>query len=230
LRTLGGFFGGALGLLGIEASGWYIAISSVGVFGGALLGLAYGTILLPRFAVIRAEVRRSVWRWIAIAAVTAVLISWIVYPLVPDRDAQSLEVQVMRLVAGPEQLTVENTGLTTSEIGILRSIGLHGKLLGGIQSFSGGGNKQARALIIVSSPLSAKVTLREPRAISVVYVQEGDSWNMYPANAPTLRKTITLTNAAGEYEGLSVAIEPIIGTAHSFTWYPPIKTTSSSNR
>ena len=230
LRILGGVFGTILGLLGTEAAGWYIALSAIGVYAGAVLGLAYGTILLPRFAATRAGERRA-WRWIAIAGVTVVLIVEIIYPLLPDRSAQSLQVEIMRLAPGPEEITAENNrGLTTTEVEVLRSLGLRGELHGGIQSFSGGGEKQARALILFRGPISNKVVLREPKATDVVYVQEGESWNMYPTNAPTLRKTITLTNLPGDYEGLSVAIEPIVGKPTPFTWYPPIRSTQVSNR
>jgi hypothetical protein len=114
-----------------------------------------------------------------------------------------------------------DTGLTATEAGVLRSLGLRGELHGGVQSISGGGDKQARALIIVRGQLSSKVRLREPNAANVIFVQEGERWNMYPSDAPTLRKTITLTSAAGEFEGLSVAIEP--GKPTLFTWYPPIR-------
>jgi hypothetical protein len=222
LQILGGLFAAVLGLLGIASAGWYIAISAVGIYGGALLGLVYGIFLLPGFAVIR-EQRRQWWRWIAIVSVTLLLSAGIVSPLLPNLDAQSLEVQVMRLVPGPEELTTGNTGLTATKVEVLHSLGLRGKLYGGIQSFSGGGDRKARALVVVRGPVPSKVTLREPKAASVVYVQEGGRWNMYPPNAPTLRKTITLTDAAGEYEGLLVRIEPVLREPKPFTWYPPIR-------
>jgi hypothetical protein len=228
LRVLGGIFAGILGLLGTDAAGWYIAISAVGVYAGALSGLAYGTLLLPRFAVVRSEERPRVWRWAGIIGATIVLTTGIVFPLLPDRDAQSLEVEVMRFVPGSEEITQEKTGLKSAEVGVLRSLGLRGKLYGGMQGWSGGGAKQARVLIVVCGPISKKVVLNQPKATSIVYVQEAGSWHMYPSNAPTLGKTITLTESAGEYEGLSVAIEPIAGKASSFTWYPPIKSTQSN--
>ncbi len=222
LRILGGLFAAALGLLGIASAGWYIAISSVGVYGGGVVGLLYGVFLLPRFAAIREQQRRW-WQWVAIGSATLLLGAGIVYPLIPDRNAQQLEVSVMRLVPGPEDLPGENSGLSATEVSVLHSLGLRGELHGGIQSFSGGGDKKARALIVVRGPISSKVTLREPKAADVVYVQDGEHWKMYPANAPTIRKMITLTDAPGEYEGLIFAVEPVIGEPKAFTWYPPIK-------
>jgi len=230
LRILGGFFGAVLGLLGIEAAGWYIAISAVAVYAGALLGLTYGALLLPRFAITHAEKRLPLLRWFAIAGATVSLLMAIVYPMIPDRDAQSLEVLVIRLVPGPEELASENTGLNTTELVLLRSVGLRGRLHYGIQSFTGAGGKQARAIVVVTSPISAKVTLKEPKATSVIYIQEHENWDMYPTSAPTLRKTIVLKNAEGEYEGLTVAIDPVIGKPPSFTWYPPIKAIQSNTR
>jgi hypothetical protein len=222
LRTLGGVFGSVLGLLGIAAAGWYIAISWVATDVGAVLGLLFGVILLPKFAVVRTLSPMHWWRWAALIGVTLCFAMGIIYPLLPDRDAQSLEVHVVRFVPGPEKITVENTGLLQSEVIVLNSLGLSGKLLGGIQSFSGGGDKQARVLIVVRGPVSSKAILREPKGTSAVYVQDGNRWNMYPSNATTLRKTITLMDGSGEYEGLSIAIEPV-GKPDTFTWYPPIR-------
>ena len=220
LRVLGGFFAGALGLLGIAAAGWYIALSAAAVYGGAILGVIFGAILLPRFAILRLEPQRAWWQWAAIAGSAVLLAGGIVYPLLPNLDAQSLEVRIMRLVPGPEKITVESSGLKQTEVTVLNSLGLHGKLHGGLQSISGGGDKKARVLIVVRAPISSKITFREPKATNVVYVQDGDRWNMYPRDAPTLRKSITLTPEPGEYEGLSMAEES--GNPRAFTWYPPI--------
>ena len=73
LRILGGFIAAALGLLGIAAAGWYIVISVVAVYGGAILGGFYGAVLLPKLAATRAKPHRSLWGWVGIAAVTTFL-------------------------------------------------------------------------------------------------------------------------------------------------------------
>jgi hypothetical protein len=83
LRILGGFLAAALGLLGIEAAGWYIAISAVAVYGGAVLGLVYGAVLLPKLAAVRAKSQQTRWNSVGIAAVTALLMTGIVYRLYP---------------------------------------------------------------------------------------------------------------------------------------------------
>ena len=155
--------------------------------------------------------------------VSVLLGTAIIYPLIPDRDAQSLDVDVRRLVPGPEEITTENTGLKQNEVTTLTSLGLRGKLHGGLQSLSGSGDKHARVLIVVRGLIFSKVSLREPKATNVVYVQDGQSWQMYPPNAPTLRETITLTESKGQYEGLSVQVELLPGKPSTFTWYPPIK-------
>ena len=207
LRVLGGLLAGFLSLFGIAAAGWYIAISAVAVYGGGVLGLLFGALVLPKFASPPDEpVRRGWWRVVAIAGITLLFGAVIVYPLLPDRNAQSLEVLVVSLTPGPEQLTTDNTGLSEGELKTLNSLNLRGTLQGEIQSYSGGGDKHARALIVVRGPMTSKV-VRQPKATNVIYVQDGTTWRMYPNDAPTLRKKITLGDARGG-NGMTVAVDP----------------------
>jgi hypothetical protein len=146
--------------------------------------------------------------------------------MLPDRDAQSLDVVIERLVPGPDEIGADS-GLTKDEVTLLNSLGLKGKLHGGTQSSSSSGSdaNHAHALIVIQGPLTSRTTLRQPKATNVVYVQHGDTFLMYPDKAPTLKKKITLTEGIGEFEGLTVEIDPVIGKAQAFTWYPPIKRT-----
>jgi hypothetical protein len=144
--------------------------------------------------------------------------------VLPDRNAQSLEVVIERLVPGPEEIGPDS-GLTKEDVAILNSLGLKGKLHGGIQSYSGSGEKSARALIVIRGPLTSKVTLLQPKATNVVYVQDGSTFRMYPSDAPKLRQRITLAEGNREFEGLTVEIDPVIGKASTFTWSPPIRRT-----
>jgi MFS family permease len=218
-RIFGGVFAGALGFLGVAAAGWYIAISSVGVYGAAILGLTFGSVLLPRFVNFPALPQRRWWHWAAIATTCALFATGILYPALPDRDAQVLEINVVRLVPGPEKLEPPG-GSSAIQTAIIDSLGLHGRLHGGIQSSSSGPeDKQARALIVVRGTISTKATLHVPKATDVVYIQDGTIWRMYPANAPTLDQTITLTQ--DNAETLSMTIGD--GRSSRFSWYPPIR-------
>jgi hypothetical protein len=207
LRSLGGLLAAFLSLVGIAAAGWYIAISAAVVYASAVIGLLFGALVLPKFAP-RSEPApvQNWWGWTAVAGVTVLFVGVVVYPLLPDRNAQSLEVQVVSLTPGPEQLTHESTGLGEEELKTLSSLSLRGKLQGEIQSYSGGGDRHARALIVIRGPLTSKA-VRQPKATNVVYVQDGGTWRMYPSDAPTLRKKITLGDPLSK-NGMTITVDP----------------------
>jgi hypothetical protein len=62
-------------------------------------------------------------------------------------------------------------------------------------------------------PVTDVVELKEPDATSVVYVQGDHGWRMFPADAPTLKRTIRLEpvpydpNWPGAYPQTSVMVE-----------------------
>jgi hypothetical protein len=226
VRTVAAVSAFFLSLLGLAAAGWYIAIAGVAVYGGAAIGSLFGGWVLPHFVGTVGPIRKNWLRWAGAAAVVLGSFGLVIYPMLPDRDAQSLDVVIERLVPGPEEIGPSSgLTLTKDELTMLNSLGLKGELHGGTQSysFSGSNEKHARALIVIRGPLTSRVTLRQPKATNVIYVQGGSTFQMYPNNAPTLRKRITLTEGIDEFEGLSLEIDPIIGKAQTFTWYPPIK-------
>lgn len=226
VKTVGALCAFFLSLLGLAAAGWFIAIAGTMVYGGAAIGSLFGGWILPRFTGTAGPLRKSGLRWAGAAAVVLGSCGLMIYPMLPDRNAQSLDVVIERLVPGPDEL-VGGGGLvlTKDEATILNSLGLKGKLHAGIESFSSSGSdkKKARALIVIRGPLTSKVRLHQPKATSVVYVQDASTFVMYPGSASTIRREITLTEGTGEFEGLTIEIEPVIGKAQTFTWYPPIK-------
>jgi hypothetical protein len=72
-------------------------------------------------------------------------------------------------------------------------------------------------LVVVTRPLPAESRLRVPKAVSVVYVQRSDGWNMYPAEAPTLGDSIRLLPGTDADEALFAwpSAEP-----SRFRWFP----------
>lgn len=223
VRTTAAVFAFFISLLGLAAAGWYIAVAGPVVYGGAAIGSLFGGWIMPRFTGATGPIRSNWLRWAGVAVLVLALSGLVIYPVLPARDAQSLDVVIERLVPGPDEIGPDS-GLAKDEMAVLNSFGLKGKLHGGIQSSSGSGEKRARALIVVRGPLTSKVTLRQPKATNVVYVQQdGSTFRMYPSDAPTLRKRITLVEGNGEFEGLTFEIDPVIGKASTFTWYPPIK-------
>jgi hypothetical protein len=224
VRTIAAVFAFFVSLLGLASAGWYIAIAGVVVYGGAAIGSLFGGWILPRFAGTAGPISKPWLRRTGAAVVVLGSFGLVIYPVLPDRDTQSLEVIIERLVPGPDQIGA-NSGLTKNEVAVLNSLGLKGNLHSGMQSYSGSGEKSARALIIIRGPLTSKVTLRQPKATNVVYVQDGSTFRMYPSDAHKLRQKITLAEGSGEFEGLTVEIDPVIGKADTFTWSPPIRRT-----
>jgi hypothetical protein len=223
VRTITAVFAFFLSLLGLAATGWYIAIAGVIVYGGAAIAALFSAWIFTHFMGASGPLKNNWLRWVGAAVAVSASCSLVIYPMLPDRDAQSLEVVLERLVPGPDEIGSAG-GLTKDEVSLLNSLDLRGELRGGIQSSSSGtGEKHARALIVVREPLTSKTVLREPKATNVVYVQEGGTFLMYPSDAPTIRRRITLVEGNGEFEGLTVEIDPVIGKPSTFTWYPPIK-------
>jgi hypothetical protein len=221
VRTIAAVFAFFLSLLGLASAGWYIAIAGVVVYGGAAIGSLFGGWILPHFAGMTGPIREPWVRWAGAVVVVLGSFGLVIYPVLPDRNAQSLEVVIERLVPGPEEIGPDS-GLAKNEVAVLNSLRLKGKLHSGIQSNSGSGEKNAHVLIVIRGPLTSKVPLRQPKATNVVYVQDGNTFQMYPSDAPTLKQKITLAEGNSEFEGLTVEIDPVVGKASTFTWSPPI--------
>jgi len=109
---------------------------------------------------------------------------------------QKLYMLTLKLIATPaSELTIDaRTGtydLTADDINLLKSLDLRGRLEGYTQVYYGDG-KPGRAIIIMQHQLKSPVELPQPDRTTVIYVQDGDEWKMYPVNAPTLKRTIRL--------------------------------------
>ncbi len=103
------------------------------------------------------SIRNNWLRWAGVAGVVLVSCSLVIYPMLPDRDAQSLEVVIERLVPGSDEISSGGGPmLTKDEVAVLHSLDLRGELHSGIDSYSGGGEKHARALIVIRGPCHLK--------------------------------------------------------------------------
>src|SRR2546423_3298378 len=109
---------------------------------------------------------------------------------------QKLYMLTLKLIATPaSELTIDartrTYDLTADDINLLKSLDLRGRLEGYTQVYYGDG-KPGRAIIIMQHQLKSPVELPQPDGTTVIYVQDGDEWKMYPVNAPTLKRTILL--------------------------------------
>lgn len=142
---------------------------------------------------------------------------------------QRLTLHVVRWVPSPQPLTVSDsagetrpeTRLTRAEIEHLKEAGVTGR----VETFSlgiyGNGNKSSRTIIVIQNPVASPVELPEPNATTVVYVQHGDSWRLYPASAPTLRRTIRIEPRRDDPRQSSIMVELSSGARQGFSvWWP----------
>ena len=95
-----------------------------------------------------------------------------------------------------------------NEISVLTTLFPRGDLNGGFYGSSGFGWTKTpirgRMLVVITENLGGEVRLRVPNRVSVVYVQRGKDWAMYPPAAPTLRQTLRLEPGAHPEEATVV--------------------------
>jgi hypothetical protein len=226
LRVFAGLFAGIAALVGVLASGWYIAISQYAAFAGALSGMIYGAVFLPRFSEVPPSSPTSWKQWTVIASTIIACGAIVLYPLLPkqpERTEQSLEVRFVRVVPGPGDFAADaKTGdLTPDELKLLKSLGLSGTLQFGMSENRGNESRGARAVIVFTGELHSRAELREPLRTHVVYIEQGDVWKMYPPNAPTIQNKIEFWPSTLDPTKIEVQSDPAIGQPNAFSWFPP---------
>ena len=114
-----------------------------------------------------------------------------------------------------------NARLSAADIERLKSAGVTGKVE--IFSFDnyGNGSKQSAAIVVIQNPVTAPVELPEPNATAIVYVQHADGWRLYPADAPTLKRTIRIQPIREDPKQSELAVELSSGARQGFgIWWP----------
>ena len=220
LRVFGAVFSGFAALIAVLAGGWYIAISQSAALAAALAGMIYGAVVLPLFSGAPRSGRNNWKQWLGIAATIIACGAIVGRPLLPREKQQSLEVLYVRIVPGPEDLTTnaKSVGLTPDELRLLKSLGLAGTLRFGMGQISGNSPVDARAVIVFTGELHSRAELREPLKTHVVYVEQGDHWNMYPPNAPTIRNKIKFWPSSADTSKIEAQFDPPAGPPFSFSW------------
>jgi hypothetical protein len=82
--------------------------------------------------------------------------------------------------------------LSARDIEQIEAAGLRGELSVYTANDRYGSGKKSHVTIVMQRPVTDVVELKEPDATSVVYVQGDHGWRMFPAHAPTLKRTIRL--------------------------------------
>ncbi len=211
---------GYVTLMGAAGVGWYIAIAVFPVYAAGILGMLFGGFVLPRFSNFGSSGSRNWKHWSGIAATFTAFLGLIVYPTLPQRNSQSLQVTVIRLVPGSDTIGSDGKtlGLSEEQLEFLKSLGLRGSLSLGMQSGSsvGGSTVKAQAALLVTQPIRSRVELRQPKGTNVLYVQVGDKWIMHPENAPTIGRKIALWPSGQADTTIQFQIDA--GSGGSFSW------------
>jgi len=221
LRFVGGVVCGFLGLLIVSASGWYIAISAIPVYTTGALATSFGIFVWPRFRGSPRLWRRSI-RIVGAFAALAVFGVLISYPFWPRVRDPQVDVTIVRVAPG-DQSVRGTQGLRSEEISLLESLGIQGIVQIGTQSTSVvDGQKSLRMLIVARGPIRSQAELRKPKDRDIVYIQDGDTWRMYPPKSRTITEAVSLRPAPDDhYVDFRVNRAPTAKWQSSY-WWPPI--------
>jgi hypothetical protein len=138
---------------------------------------------------------------------------------------QELGLSVLLWTPSASPLTIPeyppNMRLSSVEIQQIKDAGITGKLSTYMANGRYGSGKKSHVTLIMQRPVNETIELKEPDATSVVYVQYGKSWKIFPPNAPTLERTIRIEPEFGEPSQSSVMVGLASGARQGFgVWWP----------
>lgn len=111
---------------------------------------------------------------------------------------QKIDVMVLRVADSSGSLSLDERAareLGRDELSQLEAAGVRGRLELSGGGHYGQGRRSARIFLVISEAIEQRVALRMPAATTVIYVQSGKDWRMYPPNAPTLVRSIRIEPA-----------------------------------
>jgi len=200
VRLIAAVSAGVIAFVLAAGVGWYIAIAAFPVWIAAGLGVVWGAVLLPRYLGRAGPHRTPKVQWAAIAVLLLAGPLELYRVFFMPNYGQNLQLNVVRVThedkAPPTQDRLPN--LEPQEIALLDSLFPHARVERGMtgSSSSGADDHTARMLIVLTGPLPTEARLRVPKGTSAAYVQEGDTWHLYPPNAPTLTDRVRLATGA----------------------------------
>lgn len=194
IRVLGAVAAGIVSFAVAAGAGWYIAMAAFPVWIAAGLGAVWGAVLLPRYLGSGGPKRAPWARWTAISVVLLMGPAALYRAFLVPSYGQRLQVNLVRVTPSAEPRPRGGSDLEPWETTLLDSLFPNGRWKQGLtgSSSTGDASHEARMLVVVTAPLTAEVRLRVPKGDSVIYVQRGDRWDMFPPGAPTLRERIRL--------------------------------------
>lgn len=193
VRVFGGVLGGSLSFYLVAAAGWYIALAAFPAWVAGALGAVWGAALLPRYLGEARAGGHSSTRWAPIGVVIAGGCGVLYLTLFMPQSDQVLDLNVVRMT---ESVDSEARGWEPQpdEAALLDSLALNGRLDLGLSYYSSSGDRSdtARVLIVFTGSLQTAARLALPEGASVLYVQRGSEWDMFPHDAPLSRRRVKL--------------------------------------
>ena len=117
---------------------------------------------------------------------------------IPEEASKPIYIANIQLLPGSDELHIENIDLwkrfmlSEQDYDRLKSLGLKGRLKVVGCTCLGDTPEKARALLVMQRQIREPIDLPQPDMCEVIYLQEGDSWRKFPAEAPVLRRRIRL--------------------------------------
>jgi hypothetical protein len=199
IRLVGALSAGLIALVLAAGVGWYIAMAAFPAFVAAGLGAGWGAVLLPRYLGPRPRPRSGWVRWASNTVLILAGIGGFYWTFFAPQYGQHLSLSVVRVTQTEERLVTgpEVGGLEPHEAVLLDSVFPNHHVQRGLSGSSNSGDElnQARMLVVVTGPVTTEARLREPKGVSVVYIQRGDRWEMFPPNAPTISARVKISPA-----------------------------------
>ncbi len=234
-RLLYLFTGLTTAVLAIWALGW--AVWGAGIFLTEYLSL-FGSLLLLAAALMPSR------RIAARAALLGAAGVWSLYlPAMANEVRSRLTDQELKLAVllwspSASPLVIEQSKLIGSTPDIPLSSAdiqqIKDTRISGTVSLYQGGNvgsgKQSRVILIMQGQVDSAVELREPDATSIVYLQQGTEWRMFPPKAPTLERQIRIQPEWDDHNQTSILVRRSDGRAVWFGVFWPKPKLEGRNR
>ena len=116
-----------------------------------------------------------------------------------------------------------NMKLSQTEIQQIKDTGITGSISTFAVNGRYGSGKKSHVTLIMQGPVTEPIELKEPDATSVVYVQNGKDWTIFPKNAPTLKRTIRIQPRPDDHNQSLVMGELATGALQGIgVWWPKV--------
>lgn len=176
----------------MEAAGWLIAISSIGIYTAAVCGGLWGLLVFPRLVP-----RASYLPPLAVRIIAPTLIFvaggyWLISPLLPNRALTNAKIEVVRRNDTGDAPPLNLNYIGPDLAGVFNGRGKYTPV--SRLEFTTDRKNHARALLIVEDPQPVAHTFVLPRTGTAVYRQSHGVWKEEQVGGKPSDISVTLTS------------------------------------